>query len=354
MRVTMKQLAEESGVSTATVSYVLNNGPRMVSEDTRARVQSAMTRMNYSPSAIARGMTRKRMDTFGVVYTNYIDLSPTGYFTSVLHGILTCSMDHKQNIMLFTDKLQDDITQNINLWCDGRCDGLILIAPPHDNRIFDMLKKRHMKFVVIGDSSLPDDISYTDVDNVLAACEMTNYLLKMGHVNISILLGDAYISSTIQRLQGFKQSLSEAGIAFREEMAISGRYNETSGFEMIQQILRLPRHLQPTALFCCSDEIAQGALQALNQAEIPVPEEMSLVGFDDIITAALMQPALTTVRQPLEVLGKRAAEILLEQLQAETPHEVQEFLPAVIVERQSAAPPMKYSQRSRITDYISG
>ncbi len=339
MPVTIKDLAKACGVAPSTVSYVLNNGPRAVHPQTRERVLEAVRRLDYHPSAVARGLSRKRMDTIGVVmgYWSSPDIDP--YVGSILGGILTVAQRRRQSTTLFMERSWPDALENVRHYCDGRCDGLLLVAPTVENAVLPVLKLREIPFVVISDVPPDPDISCVDVDNRAAAREMTRYLIKQGHRRIALLRGHADLSSAIERLQGYREALAEADIPCDEGLMPAGQYNQPTGYERAQRLMRLPEARRPTALFCCNDYIALGALRGLKELGLRVPQDVSVVGFDDVPLAAATQPSLTTVRQPLRRIGTRAAEILLSQIQEGAANARREVLPTKLMLRDSVAPP---------------
>jgi len=342
MSITIRDLARASGVSAATVSYVLNNGPKPVKPETRERVLKAAAELNYHPNAVARGLglkrglSLKRMNTIGLI--NQFAVWPGNqYFSAILDGILYACNAARQGTTIFAEHSWDDMSANQATYFDGRCDGFILLAAPSVHPLFEAFQRRQLPVVVIGDL-LPDlDVSCIDVDNALAAEEAVSYLIDQGHRRIGMLCGDFVSASARLRLDGYRQALAKAGIAYDETLVLPGGHYARSGHERALQILQWPADRRPTALFCSNDGIALGVLDALHELKVSVPEEISVCGFDDIPSAPLAQPALTTVRQPLNRIGMRAVELLLEQITAGKPTGRKEVLPAELIIRDSVA-----------------
>src|SRR5579875_129068 len=339
MGVTIRELAEASGVAPSTVSYVINNGPRRISARTRARVEEAMRRLNYTPNALARGLVQKRIHTIGVVYTHYDHLIPSLYFLEVLQGILGATMEHDQSVLLFTESLQCDVTKNLMRWCDGRCDGLLVVALPHNTTVIEELRAREVPFVLINYMSDRKDVTCLDVDNVSAARNAVNYLIQMGHERIAIFCGQDNLDSTHQRLAGYRQAMAAAGLPVCDTWVFPGKYFEEFGYQQAEKLLAIPFHERPTAVFCTNDVLAIGAMKPFMEHGVRVPEDISLIGFDDIITASTIQPPLTTVRQPLAQIGARATELLLEQIEQKRAPGIKELLPTELVIRATVAKP---------------
>ncbi len=340
MSTTIKDLARESGVSASTVSYVLNNGPRPVSPQIKEKVLATAARLNYHPNAVARGLSRKRMNTLGVVYT-YWDAEITDYyFISILHGILGACMRHGQATTLFTSHVWSAVEDDLSLFADGRCDGLIIVAPPTSCTVMDTLAARKVPCIVVSDTLPSRNVSSVDIDNSLAAYQITQYLLTLGHRRIAMLCGEDNQRSTLLRAEGFCRAFSDAWQSEDKYQIIPGRYCFQSGYESAVKVLDLPENRRPTALCCANDAIAVGALKALMDRGVNVPEEISVTGFDDTPLSATAPVPLTSVRQPFGKIGMRAAEILLSRIEGDETH-YRELLPVEIVERDSTAPPMQ-------------
>ncbi len=340
MSTTIKDLARESGVSPSTVSYVLNNGPRPVSRRTREKVLATAERLNYQPNAVARGLSRRKMDTLGIIYT-YLDAAATDYyFISILHGILGACALYSQAATLFTSHKWEDVPANIPLFCNGRCDGLIVVAPPAKSAFVQQFKERDMPVVVVNEIQPDPFVASVDIDNELAMYEMTTYLLGLGHKRIALLSGDTTQTSSLLREKGFRRAFGDVSLSEDLFQIIPGVYNPASGYEITRHILSKPMSSWPTALCCASDAIAVGAMQALNEIGVTVPDQMSVTGIDDVPIALTTAVPLTSIRQPFTEIGMHAAEFLLARIAGDTtPRQV--LLPATLVVRKSTAPPCR-------------
>jgi LacI family transcriptional regulator len=209
--------------------------------------------------------------------------------------------------MLFTGLDWEEAESNVSQYTDGRCDGLILIAARKQSKVLDMLMERDIRYVLIG-TSLPGTHS-VDVDNELGARLAAEHLLSLGHRHIAMIQGSENQTSNDERTRGFV----EASFGRAEVVLEPGAYQMERGFEAT--VRALSRDPRPTALFCANDLIAQSALQAAAELGISVPQELSIIGFDDYSFAASTSPPLTTIRQPLRQIGSLAAERLLESVQ---------------------------------------
>lgn len=342
MPVTIKDVASASGVSLATVSYVLNNGPRKVNPHTRERVLRAVRELNYHPSAAARGLSRRRMDSIGVIFPHghYAPVSNT-YVGPLLDGILDVATRREQNVSLFTGHIWSDSQKSISSFGNGRCDGMIVINPTIGTQIVPALYSREVPLVLIGSGAVDPRVSSVDVDEAESARTVVAYLLDRGHRRIAYLGGTQSNYSTHLRHHGYRMALKEAGIECDPRLAPDGVYQIASGSDRTRALMALAQRDRPTALFCGSDEIALGALAAMKELGIRVPDHVSVVGYDNIPESAYTDPPLTTVNQPLRKIGERAAEILIGAITGTDKQTRQEVIATSLVERSSVGPAPK-------------
>lgn len=337
---TIADIARASGVSTASVSYVLNNRHGSVSVETRERVLQAMRDLNYRPSPLFTRKHRQRSKTLGVVFMHRrpTALTEHPWMTMLLDGILSVTTPLNTDITLLASLDWDDMRKTLREKCDGRCDGLLLLGLPNDSEFIEVLQERGMPFVCLNFGSGLGDVNYVDVDNRAAAWEATNYLLSLGHKRIALLSGEQKFVNTRDREQGYREAMADAGIALLPTFMPEGGYSVKSGYERALQLLSLPVEQRPSALFCGSDKIALGVLQAARELGVSVPKELSVIGFDDVRDAVSAEPSLTTVRQPIVDIGKRAAEILIAQIKDNGEASQKENLPTQLIIRDSTAP----------------
>jgi LacI family transcriptional regulator len=343
----IREVAAAANVSLSTVSKVLNNRTDVhISPATRERVRNAAQRIGYHPSAIARGLAGMRMNTLGLIMA-YDQESVTAdpYLGPCLDGILDINKQRHQKTVLFTENGWDDALANLPSYCDGHCDGLMLIIPRLDSAIIGALKARRspVPFILVGDSREDEGVVCVDVDNVRAAREAVAYLIALGHRRIAAFCGNADFCSSAQRLEGYRRALEEAGIPYDSDLVLPGEYWGGFGRENVNRLLDRftgDRAAEsPTAIFCFNDRIAAGTLEALAERGISVPDEMSVMGFDDISGAATMTPPLTTVRQNVREVGRLAAATLLDLINGTIAPGHRTWADTEIVIRGSTAPP---------------
>ena len=311
---TIKDVAQASGVSTATVSYVLNNGPRRVVPATRARVQAAIERLHYHPSTMARGMGHKRLDCLGVVFPQpHPGLVADSYFSAVLDGIIQAATERRQNVTLYTG-LEWNGDESLPAFRDRRVDGLLLVATLTDSSIVPALTDAGLPFVLINGTSPDPRVSQVDVDNADAARQVVAHLADLGHTRVALLGGQPNSPSTAPRRAGFLAAMQEFGLSVDPGLLLEGSYDRDWGRAGMARLLALDA--PPTAVFAGGDGIAAGAYTACADAGVSVPHQMSIVGFDDAPYAQHLAPPLTTVRHPLTQIGAAAATALLDRLDA--------------------------------------
>ncbi|HEY3329351.1 MAG TPA: LacI family DNA-binding transcriptional regulator [Capsulimonadaceae bacterium] len=338
-RVSIADIARASSVSSAVVSYVINDGPRPVHPETRARVLKAMRDLNYRPSAVVSGASAHSMSTIGIAFPKpdpSLVVSP--FYSTVQLGIVEEALRRGQNTLVYSGCFDTDVHKNLRIYADGRCDGLILITPPMDSKLVPALKERGIPFVQLLDSHEDPEAPTIDVDDAQGASDMTTYLLSLGHKRIAYFAGDDNLAATPLRVGGYQSAMREAGVADEYHLVKQGHYSRQSGYDLARDVMALPLDTRPTALFCSNDDSAIGALDALRELGINVPGDISVVGTDDIPQAAFTEPPLTTVRQPLQEWGRRAVSMLMDVIDG-IDSERRIMLPSSVIVRQSAAPP---------------
>ena len=339
----IKDVAAEARVSLSTVSKVLNGRNDVdIPAATRERVRAAARRVDYHPNAIARGLARRRMDTLGVVMA-YSEESVTSdpYLGPCLDGILSICKQRHQKAMLYLEGDWNDALNRVPAFCDGHCDGLLIIIPRTNSAIVGALTQRtpRVPFVLVGDSRDGDDFGAADVDNVRGAQEITDYLIAQGHRRIAVFCGNHDFCSNGQRIAGYQRSLEAAGIPFDPALLFSGEYHPEWGIQNVRRLQeRFPvgNTVRPTAIFGLCDAIAVGALDELKAQGVSVPRDMSVVGFDDIPAAPSL--GLTTMRHRIRQVGEKAVDALLRGINETIVAGHRELVPAELVVRNSVAP----------------
>lgn len=317
MPLTLEEVAKLAGVSRSTVSRVVNEHPN-VRPEVRQRVWEVIQQTGYQPHAAARSLATRRTRVIGLMIPQAVTtLFTDPYFPILIRGIADVCNSHNYHLMLslFSQRRvqnsrahQDLLYQQV---LRGRSlDGVVVSSAPLDDPIFPRLLEDGVPFVIIG--RYPHErVNYVDVDNVVGARMAVEHLLRLGHERIATITGPLNMCAGQDRLEGYRQALAARGIPMDENLISEGDFTEQGGRAAMQRLLPY----QPTAVFAASDMMAIGALKVLREAGLRVPEDIAVVGFDDIPLASMVDPPLTTVRQPIEQLGSTAAELLISLLQ---------------------------------------
>jgi len=337
--VTVKDIAKKCNLSVATVSNALND-KQIVRPDTRQVVLKAAAELGYRPSAIARGLIGKKMNTIGVVFYTQPEmaLSANPYFHLVLDGIFSvCARDH-QNTMFCALSSWEAVDEAVNRICDGRCDGALLLLPPANSALLDRLTQIDFPFVTL--STTPSDrrISFVDIDNVLGARQAAEHLIKLGHRRINFIMEprDEPFQFAHDRLLGARMAFNDAGLKLDDQDVVT----MVEAYTRARSLRTGGDHSDvPTAFMCLHDAYAMELLGMLENVGIDVPRDISVIGFDDIQWAASPKSKLTTIRQSVTVLATTAIEILLKQINGETEEPQKVIFPTEVMVRQTTGAP---------------
>lgn len=306
-RPTIKEVSKLAGVSFKTVSRVLNN-EKNVSDETRQRVEQVVAELNFRPSLAARALAGRKSFQAALLYDNP---SPH-YVYHLLAGAQAACADLgyrllTQPVDAASPHLVRDVTALID---ETRLDGLILSPPLTESAaLLDMLDRRALPYVRIEPGIRRDEGRSVTIDDAAAARELAAHLIALGHRDIAFITGpDTHISSA-ERLRGYHEALAGAGITLDLALVVAGDYSFASGRAAARALLgRAP---PPSAIFAGNDDMAAGVLAVAHELGIAVPGQLSIAGFDDADLAAAVWPPLTTIHQPIEELGRTAAELLL-------------------------------------------
>ena len=327
----IRDVAKRAGVAPITVSRCMNNSEHCKPE-TRARVEAAIVNLGYVPNRLASGLRSKRTNSLALILTDITN----PFFTTIARGVEDIASERGYNVIFCnTDESVSKEKMYLQLLMEKRVDGILLVPALNGLDSIALIRKQNIPIVVL-DRRLPE--SMTDVvrgDSEGGAYELTQLLLSLGHRQIAILNGPRDVSTSEDRLAGYRRALTEAGIPINSKREYYGAFNQESGFQMTHKALAEAQ--KPTALFAGNNFIACGVLKALHELELRVPEDIAVVGFDDLPSALVTFPFLTVAAQPAYEMGRRAIEILLKKLDEGPSDQYQEVvLPAEIVIRQSS------------------
>ena len=333
-RATSFDVAKEAGVSRSTVSFVLNNVTSIsINEATRQRVLDAAKRLNYHPDASGRKLVSGKSSTIGLVLQQSADqVFADAFLLSVMLGIEEAVSQSGYHVLL---KPYDPtrLKGYSQLVSENLVDGIILSGPRQDDAEIQKLYQSGFPIVLMGQLS-GCSLPFVDVNAVEGAAIATRHLLQLGHRRIGLITNASLqYTSAQQRRQGYLNALSAAGIVSEEALIREGAYTSSSGYEAMQHLLESP--ILPTAVFVASDVVAIGAMQAIRHAGKRIPEDIAVVGFDDVPVAAYVDPPLTTIRLPAFKLGWKAGEQLTKLIHGKPLEHQGELLDIELVVRES-------------------
>jgi LacI family transcriptional regulator len=308
-RLKLEDVARMSGVSRSTVSRVINQHPN-VSEPVRQRVWGVIQETGYHPHQAARSLALQRSNILGLVIPRSVQsFFSDPYFPRLTQGVAQACNEHNATLSLFLFHTKED-ERNLfpRLSRPGLVDGIIIQATHADDDLFNQLSQSDIPFIVAGRPMNVPDASYVDVDNVRGAFTAVRHLIHQGFRRIGTITGPLNTSTGQDRLSGYRKAQDDSGIDFDERLVVEGDFSQDSGYYAAKRLLQ---H-KPEAIFVASDMMALGALRALRENGMQVPEDIAIVGFDDIPDAAQMSPHLTTIRQPIHSMGMQLVETLLD------------------------------------------
>jgi len=314
---TLVDVGRAAGVSAMAASAVLNGArtSSRIAEDTRKRILEAAATLRYRPNATARALVNRRMNTIGVAAALGEESELNSYALEVITGILAASATHRQSTTMFTLHDWDRDATRLHSWCDGRIDGLILIAPMLSKEAGKLLPV-HTPFVALHANHQLPNVVNVESDEEHGAYEMVRFLIAQGHRRIMHVTGDRGLTGAERRIAGYKRALASVGIPFAKNLFVPATFASADGRAALRAwLLKHAGEPLPDAIFCANDGIATGCLEVLAEAGLRVPDDISIGGFDDTLAARTTVPQLTTVRQPLREMGRRAVEVLLGKIE---------------------------------------
>jgi LacI family transcriptional regulator len=327
---TIQDVAKRAGVAPITVSRVVNNSG-YVSEETRARVEAAVTELGYVPNRLARGLRSKQTHTLGLVLTDITN----PFWTTVARGVEdTAEAEGVSVILCNTDESEAKQEAYLQVLLQKQVDGFVLAPARSDARAIAMIHRQNVPVVVI-DRRVPVEVDTVQGDSEGGAHQLTQHLLALGHRHIAMLSGPQTVSTAEDRVAGYHRALADAGLPVDAAYIFRREFTQAAGAEMTRHAMTLsPR---PTALFAANNFIAVGAFKALRKMALRVPDDISLVALDDLPQAWIIDPFLTVATQPAYEMGQRATQILLQRLSHTAPESYQHIvLPTTLIVRQSS------------------
>ncbi|PHZ85149.1 LacI family DNA-binding transcriptional regulator [Paremcibacter congregatus] len=300
----ISDVAKKAGVSIKTVSRFLNQ-EKYIREETKEKVISAIKALNYSPNVQARGLRGERSYMIGL----FVDDLSGDYISKVQRGILSGCEKEGSHLVVEVLSERGSAAKVRDLLSCVRFDGVVLTPPVCDDMaVLNALRDAAIPVVRLGAGIPVPDMALAEIDDYQAARDMTDYLISLGHHSIGFIKGDPSHGSAHERERGYIHALQAAGIAVKSELIVQGMFCHSGGREAAATLLALdPR---PTAIFSSNDEMAIGAMASIDAQGMKIPDDISIVGFDDHVMSQIVLPPLTTIHQPIEQMATEAVSLL--------------------------------------------
>lgn len=328
---TIHDVAKKAGVAPITVSRVINNSG-YISDETRERVEAAIAELGYVPNTLARSLRSKRTNTLALVLTDITN----PFFTTLARGVEDAASDAGYTVIFCnTDESMTEEQKYLRLLLQKQVDGFLLVPARSTADSVELIQKHGTPLVVLDRHIKNAKVDIVRGDSERGAYDLVKLLLSLGHRKIAALAGPKGVSTAEDRINGYRRAMLEAGIPEDQLQINFGGYTHASGFELAQQVLNSPD--RPTAIFAGNNFITLGAMKAVQEAGLSIPEEMALVGFDDLPPFMVTFPFLTVVAQPAYEMGQQATRLLLSRLMDERSEKYQEIvLPPKLIIRASS------------------
>jgi LacI family transcriptional regulator, galactose operon repressor len=326
---TIRDIAKKAQVSVSTVSRVLNNKPDVKAE-TKKKIDKAIEELGFSPSNVARGLVLKKSSVIGFIVPDIANPS----FPELARGIVARARSLGYSVMFFDTNHDKHVEKEaINLMQGKHVDGIILSFNEANRNELEKLLKKQFPVVQIYRKSSKPTISTIALDNYYAGTMATNYLIQKGHRRIGLITTGKQTQSGYERLMGYKKALDHSGIEYDEDLVQVGENNADSGKGCMLNLLKLKR--KPTAIFACHDLMAVGSYEAIYDKGFSIPEDISVIGHDNIDVSRYIRPKLTTIDTHKFDLGQAGVDLLLEEIQADQPLNKEVVIKAELIERDS-------------------
>ena len=337
---TISDVAKRAGVSAMTVSRVVR-GTGYTSAATRSRVEAAIEELGYVPNALARQLRSKRTKTIALVVS---DIS-NPFFTTIARGAEDVAVGHGFSVMYCnTDESEAEEEQYLLMLIERQVDGVLLVPARSSGTSFRLLQAHRMPVVVMDRRVAARGVDSVLCDSEAGAHALTRHLIELGHRRIAVLTGRRNVSTSVDRVAGCRRAIQEAGLTLDDELVRYGGFNfgklnQADGHRMAGEVLAAGGE-RPTAIFAANNFIAFGAIRALREAGLRVPEDMSIVAFDDLPEGWVAEPFLTVAAQPAYEIGRRAATLLLDHISGDHDATGESIvLPFELIIRRSSGPP---------------
>lgn len=335
---TIKDIAKAAGVSVTTVSRALN-GYSDVNKETRLKIEETAKRLNYSPNTLARSLVMNKSKTIGLLVSELNRSGAKDMFTyEVMCGINDSASDEGYDLILFsTNSVMQKQKSYTQLCKERQVEGVIMQGIKMDDPYITEVIESNIPCVFVDVEMEGENSGFVTTDNVFGAQMAVKHLINLGHKNIAIMNGHDFAHVTKKRLNGYKIEMEAAGLVINEAYLLNGAFLESEAEATAMTFLQ--EHPEVTAVFCASDLMALGVMRAARRLKINIPEDLSIVGFDNIVLSEYTNPPLTTINQDKYQMGYEAAKLLTSMLSGITPASKKATLDNQLIIRETTAPP---------------
>jgi len=314
--INIRQIAKRAGVSIATVSRALNNkGP--IREETRQKILAIAQELDYRPNPMAQSLTTKQTSTIGLILPELVD----EFFMNIIHSIDEEAFHASYFLMVASSHSQRDVVETLlDFMGSGRVDGVILMAPQMNIEIMQLVHRSKRPVVLLNSSLKREGVVSFNINNFQGAYSITDHLLQHGYRRIAMIQGPIGNVDAEERYRGYCEALAARDLKVDPKLIVAGQFTEDSGYYAFNRLMS--QRDRPRAIFAANDMMSIGAYEAARRFQLRIPEDVAIVGFDDIYATRLLSPRLTTVHVPIDELGTKAIRYLFRMISAEAdPHQ---------------------------------
>ncbi len=330
-KVTITDIAKSAGVSKTTVSRVLNDKPE-VDSSTRERVLKTIKETGFVPQITAINLAKGNSNIIGLL----VPTLTSPYSLTVVQGVAEKIAETDYELILYTTSLSEKNQERfIKKIAKKLIDGLVILLPRNFKNIQTQILKHKIPIVLIDHRGVDLDLSSISASNKKGAFDAVEYLIILKHKHIGFITGLMDFGCSQERLAGYREALQKNDINIDDSIIKFGDFTEASGYMCSKELLKQQNEV--TALFCSNDEMAFGAIQAVKDLGLKIPDDISIIGFDDVPKAAYSFPPLTTVKQPLQAMGEKAAELVIQQIRASSFEKEDLFLDTQLIIRDTCS-----------------
>jgi DNA-binding LacI/PurR family transcriptional regulator len=332
---TLKDVAKKAGVAPSTVSRVINDSSR-ISEETKFKVRKIMDEIGYHPNINARNLVKQRSHNLGLVIpysTEEAFADP--FYSEILRGIGVLAHSKGFNLLLLTSNGEEEEKKTVlNAVRGKQIDGVLLLRAKKEDELIDELTKINFPFVIVGRPEEKDKYYWVNNDNITASEKVVDYLIKNGHQKIAMIIGDDNYIMNNDRLEGYRRSFEKNGLKINNDLIIRSDNTDHQNIYMLSQQM-IKEHPEITAFYGMSDTMAYTIMQAMNDMNVKIPEDISIVGFNNNPMSKIVSPPLTTVDINIYLLGNKATELLIGVINGQVDKYQHTIVPTNIIERDS-------------------